>query len=71
LDIKKDLFHNEGGEALALVAQRSCGCPILGSVEGQVGQGFGQFDLVKNVPALGMGVGLNDLQRSLPTQTIL
>jgi len=27
-------------EALAQVAQRSCGCPIPGIVQGQVGQGF-------------------------------
>lgn len=29
----------EGGEALALGAQRSCGCPILGSVLGWMGLG--------------------------------
>jgi len=28
---------HEGGEALAQVAQRSCGCPLPDSVQGQVG----------------------------------
>jgi len=30
----------EGGEALVQVAQRSCGCPLPGSVQGQVGWGL-------------------------------
>lgn len=29
---------SEGGEVLAQVAQRSCGCSITGSVQGQLGQ---------------------------------
>ncbi|GAB0186503.1 hypothetical protein GRJ2_001115600 [Grus japonensis] len=37
--------------------QRSCGCPIPGSVQGQVGWGFGQRGLVEGVPAHGRGVG--------------
>jgi len=32
---------------------------------------FEQRDPVKDIPAHGTGVGLCDLQRSLPTQTIL
>jgi len=39
------------------VAQRSCGCPLPGSIQGQVGQGFGQPGLVEGVPAHGRGVG--------------
>ncbi|KAK4832498.1 hypothetical protein QYF61_023545 [Mycteria americana] len=31
------VLHCEGGEALEQVAQISCGCPIPGSVQGQVG----------------------------------
>jgi len=30
-------FSLRGGEALAQTAQRSCGCPIPGGVQGQVG----------------------------------
>ncbi|GAB0188081.1 hypothetical protein GRJ2_001273400 [Grus japonensis] len=37
LDIRKKFFYDECGEALAQVAQRSCGCPIPGSVQDQVG----------------------------------
>ncbi|XP_074422456.1 natural killer cell receptor 2B4-like isoform X2 [Larus michahellis] len=40
-----------GGEPLAQVAQRSCGCPIPGGVQGQVGWGLGQPGLVGGVPA--------------------
>jgi len=33
----EEILHHEGGETLAQVAQRSCGCPLPGSVQGQVG----------------------------------
>ena len=54
---QEENLHSEGGEALAQVAQRSCGCPIPGMVQGQVGWGPGQPDLVGGVPAHGRGVG--------------
>lgn len=44
------------------VAQRSCGCLIIRSVQSQVGQGSEQPDLVKD--SVGW-LGLYDLQRSL------
>ena len=47
----------EGGEAQEQVAQRGCGWPIPGSVQGQVGWGFEQPGLVEGVPAHGRGVG--------------
>ena len=50
------MFYDEGGETLQQVAQRSCGCPILGEVQGQVGRGFEQPHLVEDVPAHGTGV---------------
>jgi len=56
---------------LAQVAQRSCGCPLPGSVQGQVGQGFEQPGVVEGVSAHGRGVGTRWSLRSLPTQTIL
>lgn len=34
------MLYSDGGEVLERVAQRSCGCPIPGSVHGQVGWGF-------------------------------
>lgn len=40
-------------------AQRSWGCIMMG--QGQVGQGLKQLDLVKYVPDVGKGVGLDDL----------
>ncbi|KAK4814803.1 hypothetical protein QYF61_027248 [Mycteria americana] len=44
------MLHYEGGEALEQVAQRSCGCPVPGSVQGQVGWGFEQAGLVEGWP---------------------
>jgi len=37
------------------VAQRSCGCPLPGSVQGQVGWSSEQPGLVEDVPAYGRG----------------
>jgi len=39
-------------------------CPIPGTVQGQVGRGSDQPDPMEDVPAHGMGVGLDDLPRS-------
>ena len=54
---KEEILPCEGDEALAQVAQRSCGCPLPGRVQGQVGWGFGQPGLVEGVPAHGRGMG--------------
>jgi len=62
----------KGSEALAQVAQRSGGCPCPRDIQGQAGQGSEQhLDLVADVPVHCRGVGLHDLQSSLPTQSIL
>ncbi len=53
--------YNEGGRTLAQVAQRGGGCPIPGNIQGQVGRGSEQPDLVGDVPAPCRGVGLDDL----------
>ena len=58
---KEEVLHCEGGEALAQGAQRGCGCPIPGSVQGRVGWGFEQPGLVEGVPAHGRGLELDDL----------
>jgi len=55
LDVRKKCF-TEGGEALAQSAQRSCGCPLPGNVQGQVGQGLEHPELVESVPAHGGGL---------------
>jgi len=44
-------------EEVVQFAQRSCGCPLPGSVQGQVGWSFEQPGLVEGVPAHGRGVG--------------
>ena len=67
----KGTGYEEGGEALAQVAQRSCGFLLPGSVQGQVGRGFEQPGLVEGVPAHGRGVVTRWPVTSLPTQTIL
>ena len=55
------MLHHEGGEALAQVAQRNCGCPLPGSAQGQVGWAFEQPGLVEGVPAHGRGLEPDDL----------
>ena len=52
---EEEILPHEGGETLAQVAQRSCGCPLPGSVQGQVGQHFEQPGLVAGVPAHSQG----------------
>ncbi|PKU41234.1 hypothetical protein llap_8471 [Limosa lapponica baueri] len=56
LDTRKK-FYCEAGETPEQVAQRSCRCPIPGSVQDQAGWGFEQPGLVGGVPAHGRGVG--------------
>ena len=47
---------------LEQVAQRSCGCPLPGSVQSQAGWGFEQPGLVERVPApMAGGLELDDL----------
>ena len=54
-----------------VVAQRSCGCPLPGIAQGQVGWSSEQPGLVEDVPAHGRGIGTRWSLRSRPTQTIL
>jgi len=61
----------EGSDSAPLLAQRGSGDPIPGNIQNQVGRGSEQPGLVKDVPAHYRGVGLDDSQRSLPTQSIL
>ena len=63
------MVYCEGGEAQA--AQRSCGCRLPGSAQGQVAWDFEQPGLVEGVPAHGRGAGMRWAIRCLPTQTIL
>ena len=50
-------FQSEVGETLEQVAQRVCGCPIPGGIQGQFGWDPGQSDLVAGNPAYSKGVG--------------
>jgi len=58
MEYKKEILYSEGGEALAQVAQRSCGCPLPGSVQGQVGQGSERPGLAEGVLGHGRGTGI-------------
>ena len=53
LDIRKNSFHYEDSEVLVWVTQRSCGCLIPGSVQGQAEWGPGKPDLVGDAPVRG------------------
>jgi len=68
LDMRKKCFTVR---ALAQVAQRNCGCPLPGSVQGQVGWGCEQPGLVEDVPVHGRGIVTRWSLRSLPNPTIL
>jgi len=50
------------GETVELVAQRGCGCPLPGSIQGQAGLGFEQPGLVGGVSACSRGMELDDLK---------
>ena len=56
------------GEVLEQVALESCGFPIPGSVQGQVGWGFEQLGLEGGIPAHGRGFEVRSSLRSLPVQ---
>ncbi|KAK4812030.1 hypothetical protein QYF61_025021 [Mycteria americana] len=56
---KEEIFYD--GETLEQVAQRCSGGPIPGNVQGQIGQGCEQPDLLEDVPAHCRVVGLVDL----------
>lgn len=47
-----------GGKTLEWVSQRSYECPGIGIVQGRVGWGSTQPDLVKDTTGHGRGVGL-------------
>ena len=49
------------GNVLSVAAQRSCGCPIPGGAQGQVGWGPGQPEVLGGGPAHGRGLELCDL----------
>ena len=55
-----EVFHREDGEVLEQAAQRGCGCPVPGGVQGQVGWDPGQpglvLDLVVGKPLGNRGV---------------
>ena len=56
---------------LEQAAQRGGGCPVPGGVQGPVGRGPGQPELVGGRPACGSGAGTGWALRSLPSETIL
>jgi len=54
LDIRKKVFTVR---MMKQVTQRSCGCPLPGSAQGQAGRSSEQPCLVEDVPAHGRKVG--------------
>ena len=60
-------FCDKSTVTLEQVAWKGCGVSILGDIQNPAGHG--QPALAK--PALSRGVGLGDLQRSLPTSAVL
>ena len=60
----KALRTPQNSEVLAQAAHRSCGCPIPGDIQGQVGWGPGQPDLVVGNAVQGRGLELEILRVS-------
>jgi len=54
---EEHFLYYEGGDAQDQVAGRSCGCPISGTVQGQVGWSFEQPGLVEKCPCPWQGGG--------------
>ena len=50
-----------GGETLAQVVQRGSGGPLPGNIQGHVGRGSEQPNLVKDIAAHSRGIGLDNL----------
>jgi len=50
----EEILCLEGGEALAWTAQRNCECAIPAGIQGQVGWGSGQPDVVGDNPTAGI-----------------
>ena len=48
-----EVLYYESGEVLEQSAQRGCGCPVPGGIQGQLGWGPGQPRLVLNVEVAG------------------
>lgn len=46
---QEEILHREGAETLEHVTPRSCRSPIPGTVQGQIGCGFEQPGLVKDL----------------------
>ena len=53
----KEVFYNQGGEALAQVAQRGSGCFVLGDIQSQAEWGSEHPGLEVGIPAYSMGGG--------------
>ena len=59
--ILKKNFSLWGWRWTGMGCQRSCGCPVTGNIQGQVGPSFEHPALVRGVSAHGSGAGLGDL----------
>lgn len=64
----EEFFYGQGGETLQRAAERSSVCPVIESVQGQLGESFEQPDLVKDVPACGRELDQLILN---PSQTLI
>jgi len=57
--VVEEISYSEGGETLGKTDQRGGRCPIPGNIQGQVGWGSEQPDLVEDMPVLCRGVWLS------------
>ena len=64
------ILYSGCGDTLEQVAQRNCGCPIPGDIQGQIGWGPGQPELVCGNPACVRGVKTRSL-RAISSHAII
>jgi len=62
---QEEIVYCNSGETLEQVPQRSCGCPLPESIQGQAGWGSEQPGLERGVPACSRGLELDDLKGPL------
>lgn len=71
LPINSISYLEKDSAAVERVAQKSCGCPTPGIVQGQRGWGSEHLGFLESLSSYGSGVGIGWSLTTLPIQTIL
>lgn len=69
MEHKEKILYDEDGKTQEQIVQRNCECPMTGTIQEQIGHGFGHPDLGKDLPIHGRMIGLDYLECFLSIQT--